>query len=181
MTAAASKPRAQTNSILKALRFLTITAISIGVVVYTVGVRPETLATSYHPHLPNWSVLDGLPLLLSVHIAAAVTALGVGFVIMALPKGRGPHKALGWTWVIAMAITALSSFAMLMLPGFGLSLIHALSGFVTIMLPMAVAAIRRGNVEMHRRMMTGLFMGGLLTAAVLTLLPGRLMWKVFFG
>lgn len=34
---------------------------------------------------------------------------------------------------------------------------------------------------MHRRMMTGLFIGGLVIAGALTFLPGRLMWQVFFG
>lgn len=180
MTAAASKP-SRSTALVRTARFLGITAVATGIVLYAVGISPAQLATSYHPHLPHWTVLDGIPLLLQVHIAAAVTALLVGVVIMALPKGVGFHKALGWTWVIAMAATVLSSFAMLLLPGFGLSLIHALSGFVTILLPMGVAAIRRGDVDAHRRTMTGLFMGGLLVAAVLTLLPGRLMWRVFFG
>lgn len=176
MTAAASKPYR-----FQPVRFLAVTAVAVGIVLYTLGVTPEQLAVSYRPHLPRWTLFQGLPLVLSIHIVAATVALVIGFVIMALPKGRGPHKALGWTWVIAMAVTALSSFFLILLPGFGVSLIHALSGFVTVLLPMAVAAIRRGDVKTHRQMMTGLFMGGLLTAALMTLLPGRLMWRVFFG
>lgn len=176
MTAAASKPYR-----FQPVRFLAIGAVAVGIVLYTLGVTPEQLAVSYRPHLPRWTLFQGLPLTLGVHIAAAAIALVIGFVIMALPKGRGPHKLLGWTWVIAMAVTAISSFFLILLPGFGVSLIHALSGFVTVLLPMAVAAIRRGDVKTHRQLMTGLFMGGLLTAALLTLLPGRLMWRVFFG
>jgi uncharacterized membrane protein len=55
-----------------------------------------------------------------------------------------------------------------------------LSGWTIIALPMAVFAIRRRNVMMHRRMMTGLFVGGLLIAGALAFIPGRLMFETFF-
>ena len=65
-------------------------------------------------------------------------------------------------------------------PG-GFSLIHLLSGWTIISLPMAIYAVRRGKVQAHRRAMTGMFVGGLLVAGALTFLPGRLMWAIFFG
>jgi uncharacterized membrane protein len=164
-----------------AVRSTLIGGGAIAIVLYTVGVTPETLATSYRPRVPDFSVLAGIPLVLSIHIAAAITALLVGLVIMAAPKGRGMHKALGWSWVIAMAVTGLSSFGLLLIPGVEMTLIHGLSAYVLIALPMGVAAIRRGDIKRHRSIMTGLSMGALASAAVLTLLPGRLMWRVFFG
>lgn len=184
MTAAAIKTRpaaAAPSGLAVATRYAVIIAGATGIVLFSIGVTPQMLVTSYRPHLPDFSVFAGIPLILSVHIAAAVAALLIGLVIMARPKGRGLHKALGWSWVVAMAVTAVSSFGLLLLPGVNMSLIHGLSGYVMIALPIGIAAIRRRDIKTHRGTMTGLFIGGLMTAAVLTLLPGRLMWRVFFG
>lgn len=162
------------------VRFILIMIVVIAIVLYAIGITPQILMTSYHPHAPNLSVFRSISLMLAGHIAAASAALVVGVVVMVAPKGRGLHKPLGWTWVIAMALTALTSFGML-LEGIGLSVIHGLSGYAVIALPIGIAAIRRRDIKTHRGTMSGLFIGGLMTAAVLTLLPGRLMWRVFFG
>jgi uncharacterized membrane protein len=39
--------------------------------------------------------------------------------------------------------------------------------------------VRRGNIRGHRNAMLGLYVGGLLIAGSLTLLPGRLLHHVF--
>jgi uncharacterized membrane protein len=100
---------------------------------------------------------------------------------MLRPKGRGIHKALGWSWVAAMGTTAVSSLFITGLNGDAYSLIHLLSGWTVIALPMAVYAIRSRRVEMHRRMMMGMFYGGLLIAAALTFIPGRFMFQFLLG
>jgi uncharacterized membrane protein len=41
--------------------------------------------------------------------------------------------------------------------------------------------VRRGNIRGHRNAMLGLYWGGLLIAGGLTLLPGRLLHRLFFG
>jgi uncharacterized membrane protein len=61
------------------------------------------------------------------------------------------------------------------------SLIHLLSGWTIVALPLGIAAIRRKHVRTHRGVMTGLFMGGLVFAGALAFLPGRLMWHLFLG
>jgi uncharacterized membrane protein len=132
------------------------------------------------PHLPDWSLWAGQKPQVLIHVGAALTALAIGIVLMLLPKGVGPHKLLGWTWVIAMATTAVSSLFIFGLNGDFFSIIHLLSGWTIIALPMAVFAIRRRNVMMHRRMMMGLFVGGLLIAGALAFIPGRLMFETFF-
>ena len=48
-------------------------------------------------------------------------------------------------------------------------------------MPLGLAAVRRRQVRRHARMMTGVFVGGLLIAGALTFLPGRLMFQLFFG
>ena len=117
-------------------------------------------------------------------MAAALTALVIGVVLLAGVKGDRLHRTLGWLWVLAMATTAVSSFFIHQInPGgpAGLSLIHLLSGWTVVGLPMAVYAARRHRVADHRRAMTGMFVGGLIVAGLLTFLPGRLMWAIFFG
>ena len=58
---------------------------------------------------PRLGLIAAEPFAIQLHIAAAVVSLAVGAVLLAGPKGRGLHKALGWTWVVAMAIVAVSS------------------------------------------------------------------------
>ncbi len=102
------------------------------------------------------------------------------FVILSLPKGRGLHKPLGWLWVTAMGVTAVSSLFMTGLNGNFYSLIHLLTGWTLIALPMGVFAIRNRNVLAHRRAMTGMFLGGLIVAGAFAFLPGRFMFELFF-
>lgn len=133
------------------------------------------------PHAPNWSLWMALPLTIKIHIIAALTALGIGTIILFRPKGTGFHKTLGWTWVIAMGTTAVSSLFITGLNGDAYSFIHLLSGWTIIGLPMAIYAIRNRKVEAHKRAMTGMFVGGLLIAGALTFLPGRFMFEFLLG
>jgi len=41
--------------------------------------------------------------------------------------------------------------------------------------------VRRGNIRGHRNAMLGLYFGGILIAGALTLLPGRLLYRLFFA
>lgn len=138
----------------------------------------------FTPHAPDWRLLLTSPPAIQIHVAAALTALAIGIVLLIGVKGNRLHRMLGWTWVLAMATTAVSSFFIHRLnpggPG-GFSLIHLLSGWTVIALPMAVHAARRHRIADHRRAMTGMFVGGLIVAGAFTLLPGRLMWAIFFG
>jgi uncharacterized membrane protein len=138
----------------------------------------------FTPHAPDWRLLLTSPPAIQIHVAAALTALAIGIVLLIGVKGNRLHRTLGWTWVWAMATTAVSSFFIHRLnpggPG-GFSLIHLLSGWTVIALPMAVHAARRHRIADHRRAMTGMFVGGLIVAGAFTFLPGRLMWAIFFG
>lgn len=132
-------------------------------------------------HAPDWSLWERVSWIVKLHVAAALTALVVGTAILLQKKGSGLHKTLGWTWVIAMAATAISSLWITGLNGNFWSIIHLLSGWTIISLPMAVWAIRNRKVEIHRRAMTGMFVGGLLVAGALTFIPGRIMFETFFN
>lgn len=114
-----------------------------------------------------------------IHVTGALSAFGIGGVLLAAPKGMRLHKTLGWSWVIAMAVTAVSSFFLTGLMGSSFSPIHALSAWTMIGLPFGIAAIRRQNIREHRQSMTGMFVGGILIAGLFSFLPGRLMWQIF--
>jgi uncharacterized membrane protein len=133
------------------------------------------------PHAPNWRLWSELSPILKVHVAAALLAFVVGMAIFLRRKGSGLHKILGWGFVIAMTMTAGTSLFVTGLNGSSYSLIHLLSGWTLIALPLGIFAIRNGKVEGHQRAMTGLFVGGLGLAGALTFIPGRFMFEFFFG
>ncbi|WOR15787.1 hypothetical protein RYZ27_03810 [Hyphomonas sp. FCG-A18] len=125
--------------------------------------------------------LIAAPLTIQVHVIAALSAFGIGTVLMFGPKGRGIHKPLGWAWVGAMAVTAISSFFITGLMGKWYSPIHAISAWTVLALPFGIAAIRRRKVKEHRKAMTGMFFGGIIIAGMFSFLPGRIMWTMFFA
>src|SRR5260221_14045388 len=95
---------------------------------------------------------------------------------------RSPARTLGWIWVVLMAAVAASSFWIHQLRLFGpWSPIHLLSILVLVLLPIAVVSAHRHRVSRHRRIMIGIFSGGLVVAGLFTLVPGRLMHAVIFG
>jgi uncharacterized membrane protein len=124
------------------------------------------------PLLNAWWVIQ-------LHVAAAVSTFGIGVAILLQRKGSRFHRRLGWTWSATMAFTALSSF---FIQGEGhFSWIHGLSAFTMLLLPMALVAARAHKAKIHSRLMMTLFLGGMIAAGTFTFLPGRLMWRLFFG
>lgn len=131
--------------------------------------------------------LDVSPLLagtiaLQIHVASAITTFAIGlFLLSGLPKGTRLHRRLGWSWVVFMASTAISSFFLVGLNGNHMSWIHGLSAWTVIILPFAVVAARRHDVKSHAKHMRGMFLGGMLVAGLFSFLPGRMMWSLFFA
>jgi uncharacterized membrane protein len=122
-----------------------------------------------------------MPSIVSLHLAAALAALGLGAAVLAGRKGTSLHKALGRGWVALMAAVALSSFWIFELRrGAGPSWIHLLSAWTLISLACAVYFIRRGNVRAHRNFMIGTF-AGLVGAGLFALAPGRTLYRLFFA
>ncbi|MBI1360129.1 MAG: hypothetical protein GC155_07580 [Alphaproteobacteria bacterium] len=119
------------------------------------------------------------PAVVRVHVAAAISSFVLGFAIMLQRKGSRLHRKLGWGWSATMATTALSSFFILEDGQF--VWIHALSAWTILLLPMALVAARAHRRKIHARLMTTLFLGGMIAAGLFTFLPGRLMWRLFFG
>ena len=121
-------------------------------------------------------------LAVQIHVVTALIALIVGIYVFSRRKGTKLHRNLGKFWVVMMALVAMSSFFIHQLKVWGLfSPIHLLSIFVLGSLVQAIWMARTGNIEAHRRIMAGLFSGGLILAGLLTFGRDLLMHRIFFG
>lgn len=170
--------------------FLMRVGISIAVTALLVGLSfggnfPRVVEffahSNFTPHAPNLKVLDGVPFAIQIHLATVLAAVAVGLVLLLGPKGTTPHRMLGWGWVILMVTTAASAFFIREVNRGSLSFIHILAGATLIMAPLGVYFARTHQVLRHGRTMQGLFAGGIFVAGLLAFLPGRIMWRMFFG
>ncbi len=129
----------------------------------------------------NLDAFFDAPLVIQVHAGAAIAAFALAIAQFVGPKGSGAHRVMGWSFVVLMVIAASSAmFIQQVRPG-QFSLIHLLVPFTLYTLLTSVAQARRGQVRKHRNDMIALFVGALVIAGALTLLPGRLMHAVLLG
>ncbi len=133
------------------------------------------------PHAPDLSVLSGVSPAIQIHLATVLAAVGIGAVLLLGPKGTGLHRTLGWGWAGLMVVTAIAAFFIREVNRGSLSFIHILAAVTLISAPLGVYYARTHQVLRHGRTMQGLFAGGILIAGVLAFLPGRIMWRMFFG
>ena len=145
------------------------------------AVLASVLHLKGHLHAPNFGPLATASIQIQIHVAAVTVALAVGIALMLGLKGNTAHRALGWTWVVAMATAAISSLFIHRANAAGFSFLHLFAGWTLVALPMGVFAARKHKVRLHGRTMTGLFVGGLLIAGAFAFMPGRLMWQIVFG
>jgi uncharacterized membrane protein len=124
--------------------------------------------------------LIAAPAIVQAHALAAVLALAFAILQMLRRKSGSTHRLAGWGFVLAMAVTAVSSFWIAGLRQGQYSPIHLLSVATLVTLPLAIIARRQGNIRRHKRAMLGL-VAGLVGAGVFTLLPGRILHHAVFG
>lgn len=121
------------------------------------------------------------PVIVQVHIIAALLALSLGPVAMLRRRRDLVHRVVGRVWVASMAATALSSFFIYTIRLIGpFSPIHALSVATLIGLWAGVTHIRAGRVADHRSTMLSLYVFGMGIPGLFTLLPGRIMNAILF-
>lgn len=132
-------------------------------------------------HGPDLELFASLSPTVKVHMLAALAALMLGAVLMVVRKGRIFHRTAGWLWVSLAAVVAGSSIFITDLNNGTWSLVHLFTGWVLLVLPVAVLAAKRHNVSRHRRSMIGLFYGGFAINLFIAFIPGRTMWNLFLG
>ncbi|WAC47411.1 DUF2306 domain-containing protein [Asticcacaulis sp. SL142] len=168
--------------------FILPTLITVAIIYFALrgidsGVKDSMIASfgNVRSHAPNLALVMLQPTAIQIHLTAALLAFILGLVQILGPKGKMPHRILGWVWVGLMLVTAISSFFIKSINPGHFSLIHALSGWTVVVAPMVIYWARKHDIKRHRSTAIGLFMGGLIIAGAFTFLPGRLMWRVFFG
>lgn len=126
-------------------------------------------------------VLAASPAIL-LHLATVLPAAAIGaWLILASRKGALWHRRMGYAFLALMTATAvISVFVRDLNPG-GFSWIHVLVPLTLLGVFGGLRAARRHDVSRHRRIMLTLYLGALVVAGAFTLMPGRLLYRVFFG
>lgn len=125
-------------------------------------------------------ILNASPAI-QIHAAVAFIALGLGILMWLRPKGTKGHKFIGRGFVVLMLITAISAIFIREINNGSFSFIHLFVPLTFLGAWQAVTRIRRKNVKGHISAVKGMFFGALLIPGVLSFLPGRTLWMVFFG
>lgn len=168
-----------------AVRFGVTTLVVGGFIVLVLGSRGMLFVgramTHTRLHAPNLQLIADAPLAIRIHLATVLAAFVLATVQMVGPKGRTFHRVLGWVLAVLFVTTAIAALFIRDRSG---SLFNPFQIFVAttlISIPWGIAAARKHNVRRHASLMAGLYFGALIIAGVLAFLPGRLMWRVFFG
>ncbi|MBT9372538.1 DUF2306 domain-containing protein [Rhizobium sp. CSW-27] len=122
------------------------------------------------------------PLAVQIHVATMLPAAVVGaFLLIWRGRGTPVHRLLGRIWIGVMLISCLSTAFIHELRVWGdFNPIHLLSVLVFVGCLRAVWLVRHGRVAAHRRLVTQMYVGGILIAGGFTLLPYRIMNRVVF-
>jgi uncharacterized membrane protein len=119
---------------------------------------------------------------IKIHLSTVLPAFAIGtWLIFFSVKGRLPHRILGACYLALVTVTAAATFFIRSFGSGGLNPIHLFIPLTLFGVVGALWHVKRGDIKGHRNAMIGLYVGGLLLAGALTLLPGRLMHRVFFG
>lgn len=110
-----------------------------------------------------------------VHAVAATVVIALGPVNLLRRRRDLAHRRIGRVWLVAMAVTCLSAFA---IHPHGFNWLHGLAAFTLLTVGLAVVHIRRGNISGHRGNMIGAYVGTLIAFGFAALAPGRLISRV---
>jgi uncharacterized membrane protein len=118
--------------------------------------------------------------LVVVHAVAATSAMVFGAVnMLRRRRGDGPHRAIGWVWLVCMYFTAFSSFWIQQLRPGNFSWIHGLSAFTIVTLSLGLWNARRGNIRAHAGNMIGTYIGLWGAFVGVVAVPSRLVPEAF--
>lgn len=143
-------------------------ALTLGAMAIAMAFDTPSRAESVQP---DWA--------LGLHLVTVIPAFFLGIAVMLMKKGTNAHKMLGKIWALLMMVTAISSFWLQGLFG-GIGPIHIFSVMTIVSIPRAIWAIRKGNVKVHQRAMTGPFIG-LCVAGAFSMIPGRVLGNLLMS
>jgi uncharacterized membrane protein len=122
-----------------------------------------------------------LPWQLWVHLATLAVALAITPVMLLRKRGDMNHRLFGWIWATCMFATALISLDIHMVNRGGFSVIHILSLFTLVGVPVLILSARRRDVRRHRSQARGFVIGALLVAGFFTFPFNRLLGSWLFN
>lgn len=126
----------------------------------------------------EWGEVPGI---VWVHLATIVTALALTPVMLLRPRGDAAHRMLGWIWAGAMFFTAFDSLFVRLINRGGFSVIHLLSLWTMLQVPLIVLRARKHDWKRHRSAVRGMVIGALLIAGFFTFPFGRMLGQWLLG
>lgn len=120
-------------------------------------------------------------LAVQIHLVTALAALGFGTAMWLRAKGTRSHKMMGRLFIGMMVATAISAYFIRSLNDGSFSLVHIFVPITLIGSYQVVSSIRRGDIKRHKLHVRNLFFAALLIPGAFALMPGRMMWRIFFG
>ncbi len=123
--------------------------------------------------------------LMNYHLATVVPCFLIGTLLLLIKKGTPVHKQFGRVYMLLMLVTASITLFMPAEVGprvmnhFGW--IHSFSFLTIYTVPTAYWAIKKGEVQSHKRKMILLYFGAIIIAGGFTFVPGRYLYELFFG
>lgn len=160
---------------------VTATAGIVGAATFGLWRPMADLAMTARPHAPDLALFASLSPAIKIHLLTALAALVLGAVLMTARKGRTFHRVAGWVWVVLVSVTAGATLFITSLNHGNWSLLHLFTGWVLLILPLAVFWAKRRNIARHRRTMMGLFYGGFAVNLLIAMMPGRVLWMMLLG
>ena len=122
-----------------------------------------------------------IPAIVWAHLATIMVALALTPVMLLRRRGDARHRLLGRVWAGAMILTAILSL-FVRLSNYGqFSLIHLLSVYTLVQVPILVWTARTHRVARHRRAVRAMVTGALLIAGFFTFPFGRLLGHWLFA
>lgn len=126
----------------------------------------------------QWGMIDAG---IWAHLVTIILALALTPVMLLRRRGDGLHRQLGWIWAASMVLTALVSFNIRVTNHGGFSIIHVLSVWTLLQVPLIVWSARTHNVVRHRRAVRGMVLGALLIAGFFTFPFNRMLGHWLFS
>jgi len=122
-----------------------------------------------------------VPALIWLHLATILVATALTPVMLLRVRGDRRHRTIGKLWIVAMLATAICSlFIHVSGPG-RFSVIHLLSFWTLVQVPLIWWTARHHDVARHRRAVHGMVIGALLVAGFFTFPFHRLLGTWLFG